>query len=811
VLVASFLVLLACQAQDPVRVRAQLNDAEVQVGRVATFRVEVETDGPRAQIRPFATLPPGLELAGTRDSDHRQFSMPGGMRRFITREFSLRATEPGRYEIPAVTVVVEGATYATEPALLTVTAGPAAGPGGVILGADDVVLRATVDADTIYVGQQVTLRVDAMFSHDARLRLRRAPEYQAPTVSGFWVHDLPDPRTPTHRGVRGDVFEVQTFRRALFPMSPGHYQIPPALLFYEMRRGILQAPETFTVESEPVPLVVLPVPAADAPPGFTGAVGRYTLRGWIEPSRVAAGDATILTVELEGVGNVRALPPPSLGEIQGVEVFPPTEESQLEISGNTLHGTKRFSWMLVPRDEGSVTLPEIAYAFFDPERRAFVRATVALPPLAVERGGGRADPATAAATIRYLQTRPRPGTGLAWVDSPWFAAAHLAPLILLAGAMVLRRRERRAGTGRPSAFALRRQRRRAIRQLEDAVRRKDPDFFALADATARSWVAARLGVEPGAADRVETLTSAGVTHQTATSFRAVMDRIAAGRYAPGPQDPAMQRQIVDLLDRGLARIDAEARRQAGPRAGTTGRTAAAGLVALLALAGALPAGAGAATSTSTSTFQRGVELFDAREYGGAAEAFERYLESEPRDAAAWYNLGTAWYRAEQPGPAVWAWLHAVALDPRDRDAHHNLRVAAVTPELVARVTPPVPLRTVELRLLAALAWLAAAVAGAWWLLRRRTAAAAVALVSLVVALAAAGSAWHSTRGAETLILIEPAALRAGPSLHAEAVTSLASGTGLVPVDRHGDWVRARTLSGQEGWLESISARKVRTP
>jgi hypothetical protein len=841
VLAAWILVLLALQAHDPVRVRAQLNDSEVQVGSVVAFRVEVETDGARAQIRPFATLPPGIELAGTRDSDHRQFRVPGGMRRFITREFSLRPTAPGRFQIPAVTVVVEGATYRTEPVLLTVTVGPAAGPGGAVLGANDVVLEAAVDADTVYVGQQVTLRVDAMFSHDARLRLRAAPEYEAPTMSGFWVHDIPDGRVPTGRGVRGEVYEVQTFRRALFPISPGEYRIPPARLYYEMRRGILQAPETFTVESAPVPLVVLPVPEHEAPAGFTGAVGSYSLRARVEPSRLAAGDAAVLSVEIEGVGNIRALPPPRLNHLPGVEVLPPTEDARVEIRDGVIRGTKRFDWVLVPQEQGALELPEVVYAFFDPDRRAFVRAAVTLPILTVEAGTTGAGPAPAT-TVRYLQTRPRPLTTLRWVRSPWFTAAQLAPLLLLAGALVVR--SRRGRPDRASPRRLRRQRRQAVDDLENAAARGDPGFFALADAAARRWVAHRLDLDPGAAHRIDALTGAGVSDETARSFRAVMDRIAAGRYAPGPQDPAVQRQLVVLLARGLERIDREGRRQTGPRHAARDRAAAMALVALLAAlplldgtdASAAPVDPGgsadlavdpAAGPTSPSFaaqnpgqspaqspaegFHRGVELFDAQHFAAAAEAFEGYLIAQPRDPAGWYNLGMSRHGAGERGAAVWAWLHAAALDPRDRDTRHNLRVAGVPPELVARVTPPVPLRADELRLMAALAWLLTGAAGAWWLLRGRRSAAAAAALGLVVALGGAGSAWHSTRGAATLIMIEPAPLRAGPSLHAETVVDLESGAGVVPVDRHDHWVRARTLAGQEGWLELTSTRIVATP
>jgi tetratricopeptide (TPR) repeat protein len=213
----------------------------------------------------------------------------------------------------------------------------------------------------------------------------------------------------------------------------------------------------------------------------------------------------------------------------------------------------------------------------------------------------------------------------------------------------------------------------------------------------------------------------------------------------------------------------------------------------------------------SETYVQGVHLFDAGRYGEAAGRFHEHVRTSPGDAAGWYNLGTARYRAGQHGHAVHAWLRAARLDPRDGDTRHNLRAAATAPELVRRATPPVPLRVQEMLLLASLAWFAAGMAAVWWTVRRGIAPGATAMIALVLALGLAALAWHSTRGADTLVMLEPAPLRAGPNLYAEPLAVLEPGTGLVPVDTRGDWVRARTLGGQEGWVESALAGRIRGP
>jgi hypothetical protein len=813
-MVAALVLLLAVLAAEPVQVRARLVQTEVQTGETATFRVDVETDGSRAQIQPFASLPPGLELVATRDFDQRQFSLPGGTRRFVGREFTLRAAAPGRYQIPAVRVIVDGRTYTTEPVVLTVT-GTVSRSDDTPLGPDGVLLRAWLDADTVYVGEQINLHVEAVFSREARLRLRRAPEYEAPSPSGFWTHDIPDRQAPTTRGTRGDVYETQTFRRAFFPITPGHYEIPPARLFYEMRRGILHAPETFTVRSEPLPLVVLPVPEEGRPAAFTGGVGRYAMTASIEPSRVPAGEGVVLTVELVGLGNVRALPPPRLPAMNGVEIYPPTEEADTEIAGTTLRGRKRFQWILVPREPGQLEIPPIEYATFDPGSQGFTTAVTAalglrVDPVATATGGARPT------SLRYLKTAPGVGSTLGWVASPWFAAAQVAPLLLLAGALVLRRRDRSQGTA--SARALRRRRRALVRELDGRARSGDDDFFAHTETGARRWLGTRLGLEPRDAHDVDALARAGVPHDVATRMGAVFHRIASARYAPTAPDVEARRDLVRALDRLLERVDREAPRTARPtprsRAAAAGAAAMAGLAGgMLAVLLAMPAPASAPVDVqATSTdFADGVALFESSQYADAAAAFERYVRHRPEDAAGWYNLGTARYRAGQNGQAVRAWLTGARLDPRDRDTRHNLRVAGVPPELVRSVTPVVPLRTPEMILLAALAWFLAGAAGAWWLLRRWQPGAPLAAVGVLVALGLAGASAHSMREPPTRVVLEPAQLRVAPNLHAESVASLGAGEGLRAVDHHNGWVRVRTLTGAEGWLESDLAGRILTP
>lgn len=803
------LLIAGLHAQDPVQVRATLRDPEIRAGETAILRVDVETDGPRAQIGRMTRLPPGLELVSTRDYDQRQFSMPGGVRRFVAREFVLRANASGRYRLPALDVIVDNRTYTTESRLLTVSAAPARLGPEARESPDGVVLRAWLDADSAFVGEQVTLQVEAMFSQDARLRLRRAPEYEPPSPAGFWIHDLPDPRTSGSRRIGNEIYEVQSFRRAFFPLAAGEYDIPPARLEYEMRRGLLYAPETHEIRSDVLPLRVLPLPESGRPPEFTGAVGEYTLRASIEPATVPAGEAAVLSVEVEGNGNVKALPPPRLPVLDGVEVYPPSEDAATEIHGAGVRGTKRFTWVLIPREAGRLEIPPVEYAYFNPGAGEYEVAETGPMELRVTAAAAGAGASMVPASLRFVKTEPGGADPLAWVRSPWFALAQGLPLLGLVAVLGLRRR-RLLGTP-VSIRALRRRRRRVLRELERRAEEGDGGVFTEATVFARAWLADRLGAVVPQAGVAGALRGRGVPGQTATALAGVLDRLVAARFAPTAPAPQVARDLVRALGRVLERVDREAPqppRRTGSKAPV--RSATGGTTAFVLVAGlATPAGAAPLPSQDgPSAFRTGVVAFESGRYDDAARAFDRYLEGRPDDAAGWYNLGTAYQRAGHSGYAVWAWLHVPRLAPRDADTRHNLRVAGVPPELVARVAPVVPLRPEELLLLASAAWFLMAAGAAWWLWRGTTAAGAMAGVAALLVLAA-GAAWlDTTRASDTLIVLESAALRAGPTLQGEPLVELEAGTGLVRVDRYGDWFRARTTDGAEGWIEVRTAGRI---
>jgi hypothetical protein len=782
-------------AQNDIKVEANLSATRIGVGESTILQISIQTRGDGADLMDLPELPPGLEITGNQRFSQLQVAIPSGNSRLIREDLIIRAHVPGEYTIPSFTVRVTGKIYRTKPLVLYVEQSGRARTRSGPPDRDEVLLRAWLEPDTVYVGQQVLLNAEALFPRDLRQRQSRPATYEAPTPADFWIQDVPDAVASSIRSINGDVYETQTFRRAYFPLSPGTFVLPPARILYEIRRGFLYAPEGRELVSDSLRVVVRPVPEENQPSSFKGAVGRFTIAARLEPELVGVGEAATLTVEIEGTGNVKALPPPQLPTIPGVELFPPSEESRVNANGDRIGGTKRFSWVLIPQAPGRIELDGIDYAYFDPELQQFEieRSRPLETRVVPEREGVGADRRDSA--LHYIALQPG-DERFGWVRSPIFAALQAVPLLALFAAVFLGRNGETARSRRT-----RRQLRNARESAFDALRvaatsaESDRVFYADFATSMRTALADMLEAPELRTASRESLTrrllDRGVSESTATGIDGLFQRIDHARFARNPATPFERSAMVGDAKRIFDGIDRElspARKQSG-----------AAIALLLLCAAPLPARA----QSIPHDFGTGITAFQQDRYEDAVAAFTQHLRAHPRDANGWYNLGNAYIRLDKRGHAVWAWLRALDIAPRHPGARHNLSAVGAH-EAIAELPLAFSLSFDEAALaLGILWWLGgltlAGVIGA----RRRGGAIVVAAVGLAIASFVAVAALPPALTGATGVALEPKSpLLAGPTLKADQITTFADGAPVTILEKRGEWWRVRSTDGREGWVEA---------
>lgn len=394
-----------------------------------------------------------------------------------------------------------------------------------------IFLRTEVEPRNPYVGQQVLYTLYLY----TQTNIHSVNPEQLPDFKGFWVRDVPHPeqREPETVEVDGErMGRVILLQRALFPRREGPQDISAV-----KARLVARLPEPgpfgpafarateIERDGDPIRLEVKPLPPP--PPGFSGAVGKLTLSAKLEPGEVAVGDATTLTLALEGRGSLQSIPEPRLPELAGLKLFPPQEQSNEELRGTTLWGNRQWSFVLVPERAGTYTLPAVEMPFFDPQTGRYEVA--ASPGLTLVVRGTTSQPRVGGENLELHPIRtailPSSDGGGGWTAAlPWLFVLPWGLALVVLGV-------RRRGQGNPARPA----RRRLLERLSAAAAEERPRQAAaeIEDAW-REFLDTRWGIPPGTPSTqwARLLETKGRSAQAAQELVALADDLHYLRYAP---------------------------------------------------------------------------------------------------------------------------------------------------------------------------------------------------------------------------------------------------------------------------------------
>lgn len=539
---------------------------------------------------------PDFEVVHSGRAEQTSFSFGSGgssFRRQRTWTMVLRPLREGELVILPGRVEVGGRRHET--GRLTVTVGPARGgqgqarqqrrPPGIpplpgleedpfdaLLGGgpqpseSDLFLRATVDREEAWVGEQVTLSI-WLFS---RVDVSHVEGLELPKLDGFWVEDLESPRQLVARSrvIDGKPYRAYLVqRRALFPLRAGTIELGPASIQVHTGRSFFGRSRLHRRESPGATIEVKELPAG-APAAFRrGNVGQWEARLTAAPTEVAAGEPVTVRLEVEGVGNLQNLALPELGAIDGMKVFDPTTAAEVEVRDGRFGGRRSVEWVLVPERAGTFEIPAIEFAWFDPAAGAYraqragpiaVVVNPGVPDAVAQQGVAPPHPPEERADEGGLEPlREAPVIAPARTplhERPWFFAALLAPALAAIGVAatpLLRRRSRHR----------RRRRDPEVRGLEEAralAEARDPAFFASCEKAIHDAAAARLGRPTRGLARsalVDALRGAGVDGAAAAAVGEALERCERGRYAPGLPGEAPIAETLAAAERALAALE----------------------------------------------------------------------------------------------------------------------------------------------------------------------------------------------------------------------------------------------------------------
>jgi hypothetical protein len=549
---------------------AEADKTTVALDDAVTVRVTLSGEGLNG-ARPVVPDMPGFRASPAGQSQNVSF-INGHVSSTVSHTYVLQPLAVGRQTIPSFTVQADGKTYATAPIPVEVTpagARPAAPPAGAAEsrganpGGRELFLTAALDKTSAYVGEAVTLSV----RFHSRARLLAQPGYAPPDTTGFLTEDLPPQRQYVEAltGPDGAVrrYTVVELKTALFPAAPGVATVGPASLecrtedFSEdddpfgggLFRNFFSGGRPVVLRSQPVSLKVLPLPAEGRPANFRGDVGRYRMTAALDRTTAALHEPVTLVVTVSGEGNLNALSAPTLPALPGFKTYETLSSLNVSKDGWKVSGSKVFRTVLKPDVSGKLSIPPVAFSYFDPAAKTY--RTITAGPLSLTVTGAAAEEPAAAPPpsaeglkvlsqdIRYLKEGPLRRRTRPFHASPLFLLLNLLPPLAFAGLAMAQAARRRAEAD-PARRALKRAGGRAAAALDRAgdfiTNGRPGDAADALERALREYLAAKTGRSaPGITweDAAAALKSRGASAPLVDEARALWDALLGARYAPG--------------------------------------------------------------------------------------------------------------------------------------------------------------------------------------------------------------------------------------------------------------------------------------
>lgn len=379
-IIGIFLLLSVSASAQALRLEASVDDNQVEKSTVfkVTYTIEdIASDFSSPEFKSFDVV------AGPSTSTSRSFV--NGVRSSSTSyAITLLAKEEGTFTLPPAEVVVDGKTYTSNPVVIKVTKGKTLEE---IAGSGRTFIRMKISDTVAYPGQRI--RLDYLL-------------YTKDDITGISFHSQDDfngfhqETNKVNRGykkvkVGNEPYYVrELFSYNLFPQKTGKFGIAPYTITVSKpinrnSRSFFVRTKSETITSNKLDVVIKALPAG-APVTFSGAVGKFAMNAELNGYEGKVGEASVLTMAIEGTGDQKFWDAPTQKPVEGIEYYDPKIIDERKTNSKWGPSTyKRIEYLLVPEKEGNIIIrPEFTY--FDTDSLDYITLDAGPFNLSVKAG-----------------------------------------------------------------------------------------------------------------------------------------------------------------------------------------------------------------------------------------------------------------------------------------------------------------------------------------------------------------------------------------------------------------------------------------
>ena len=260
----------------------------------------------------------------------------------------------------------------------------------------NIFVKVEVNRTSCYVGEPLI----ATYKLYTRLK-SESSLIKSPALNGFSVSELGNAGNSSlsTQKFNGREYSVYILRKVqLYPLQAGNVELDPVEidnkitfikaeyassrkgdLFYNMLRDFSDATtpaeallqRKIALKSEPQMIVVKPLPEANRPDNFKGAVGDFKVQASLEKGNLTTDDAGSLRMIIAGEGNFQMINAPKLSWPKGIDNFDPRSSENLSKTAVPMRGEKVFTYPFTISHPGTYLIPGITLSYFDPSIQTY--------------------------------------------------------------------------------------------------------------------------------------------------------------------------------------------------------------------------------------------------------------------------------------------------------------------------------------------------------------------------------------------------------------------------------------------------------
>ncbi len=257
----------------------------------------------------------------------------------------------------------------------------------------DVFVRVQLSKTNCFVGEPVMVTYTLYSCLNTSSKLIR--EQSAPGISMMTIPGSTD-LSPSTEIYRGRSFQVHTIRKSTaIPLVAGRLAVSQLEMSHKIQLTKKESNQKHSPRelddllkeidedestvrslsirslSLPVSLDVQPLPAANVPSDFEGAIGKFSIRTEFLPKFTKAGDPVKLRARVTGFGNLGSTGAPVVSVPSNVELIN-TRQTNKDENANPQFETERvYDYTIIPHAPGKLKIPALSFSYFDPEQKSY--------------------------------------------------------------------------------------------------------------------------------------------------------------------------------------------------------------------------------------------------------------------------------------------------------------------------------------------------------------------------------------------------------------------------------------------------------